>query len=83
MLIILFSKEMERFSLPVSAPNWMIYWRLSSKLILSKFIYNKTLVHLNINAAAEYLEAEFIKIPTQVITEYVAYMSDMTFLKVN
>lgn len=62
----------------------MIYPGLSSKLILSKFIHNnKILVHLNINAAAEYQNAGFIKIPTQVITECVAHMSDMTFLKVN
>lgn len=84
MLIILFSKAMERFSLPVSVPKWMIYSGLSSKLIFSKLIHNnKILVHLNINTAAEYLKAGFIKIPTQVITEYVAHMSDMTFLKVN
>ena len=74
---------MERFSLPVLVPKWMIYSKLSSKLILSKFIHNnKILVHLNINAA-ECLKAGFIKIPTQVITEYVAHMSDITFLKVN
>lgn len=62
----------------------MIDSGLSSKLILSKFIpSNKILVHLNINVAAEYLKAGFIKIPTQVITEYVAHKSDITFLKVN
>lgn len=41
------------------------------------------MVHLNINVAAEYLEAGCIKIPTQFITEYVAYISDTTFPKAN
>lgn len=66
--------------MPVSVPNRIIYWGLSSKLILSKFIHNNEIwIHLNINATAEYLEAWFMKIPAQVITEYVAYMSDMIF----
>ena len=68
--------------MPVSALNPIICGGLSSKLILSEFIHNnEILVHLNINAITEYLEAEFIKILTQVITECVAYMSDQIFFK--
>lgn len=66
--------------MPVSALNPIICGGLSSKLILSESIHNnEILVHLNINAITEYLEAEFIKTLTQIITECVAYVSDRIF----